>query len=327
MDKKHDYRLECLELLSLPDGTPDSVILKNLQSQLAKWHPDKNNFTDLETRHQAEDKYKKLNELRQGLKLQKEREKIENGIVVCSENSSKEDNEFISIYEVLDLKIKLNDAKSQIEKLKDLYDSAIEQTENLKKQLAYKNHSEVKEKIEDIKHIYKPKSLYRNISFGSLLLALTSQVGFIRNFLLETLGLTNGYVLSFSVLLACLFLLKYLYNLIALRLVEEMIGYFTNPNTIKYMDKGKYLSLMFEKKIHVFEETDFFDAVENRIKSSKLIRLMFYGHKETIKRQIVDTIITDLFGKKIISMSYVYEGGRTFKIEESDYVTHMDKGF
>lgn len=189
-----------------------------------------------------------------------------------------------------------------------------------------KNHTEVKYKIEDLKHVYKPKSLYRNVSFGSLLLALTSQIGVIRNFLVETLGISNVYVLGCTIILFCLFLFKYLHTIFVLRLIEELIGYFANPKTIKGLDNGKYLYLKSDSKIHIFEETDFFDAVEKKIKSSKLTCILFWGHTATIIRQIADTVITDLLGKKIISMSYVYNGGRTFKIEESDYVTHMNNG-
>lgn len=39
--KKRNYRAECLEVMNLPVGTPDSVILKNLQSLMAQWHPDR----------------------------------------------------------------------------------------------------------------------------------------------------------------------------------------------------------------------------------------------------------------------------------------------
>ncbi len=326
MDKKHDYRLDCLEVLGLPEGTPDTVILKNLQVQLGKWHPDKNNFTDEETCHQAEEQYKKLNELRQGLKIQNEREKIENGIVAYTEDSSKEESEFASIYEILDLKVQLYDANAQIEKLKYSYDSVNNQNETLRKQLVVKSHTEVKDKIEDLKHVYKPKSLYRNMSFGSLLLALTSQVGVIRQFLVETLGLSNVYVLGCTILMTILFLLKYQYNTLVFRQIEEKIGYFTNPKTIKGLDNSKYLHLKYGSKIHVFEETDFFDAVEMKINASKFTKILFLGYIETVKRQIVDTVITDLLSKKIISLSCVYDGVRTFKIEDSDLVTYMNDG-
>lgn len=53
--KKRNYRAECLEVMNLPEGTPDSVILKNLQSLMAQWHPDRSNFTDNEARRKAED--------------------------------------------------------------------------------------------------------------------------------------------------------------------------------------------------------------------------------------------------------------------------------
>lgn len=62
--KKRNYRDECLEVMNLPVGTPDSVILKSLQSLMAQWHPDRNKFIDNEARRRAEDYYKKLNELR-----------------------------------------------------------------------------------------------------------------------------------------------------------------------------------------------------------------------------------------------------------------------
>lgn len=248
MDKKHDYRTECLDILSLPDGTSDSIILKNLQVQLAKWHPDKNNFTDWDARHQAEEQYKMLNELRQGLKLQKEREKIENGIVPYSVDSSKEESEFASIYEALDLNVQLYDAKEQIESLKSLCYSANSQVESLKKQLASKSQTEVKDKIEDLKHVYESKPLYRNMSFGSLLLAFTSQVGVVKQFLVDTLGFSNQYVLVCTIFLSCLFLFKYLYNVLLFGLIEELIGYFTNPNTIKSLDNDKYLNLKSDSK-------------------------------------------------------------------------------
>ena len=94
--KKRNYRAECLEVMNLPEGTPDSVILKNLQSLMAQWHPDRSNFTDNEARRKAEDYYKKLNELRQGLKIQNEREKTENGLVSLSGDNSNEEAEFKS---------------------------------------------------------------------------------------------------------------------------------------------------------------------------------------------------------------------------------------
>lgn len=35
-----------MTLLGLPTGTVDSAILSTLQQQMAEWHPDKQKFTD-----------------------------------------------------------------------------------------------------------------------------------------------------------------------------------------------------------------------------------------------------------------------------------------
>ena len=98
-----DYRSKCLTLLGLPTGTVDSAILSTLQQQMAEWHPDKQKFTDDDSKAKATECFKTLNELRQGLKLQKEHEKINNGIVPYSEDQSKEESNFSAIYESLDL--------------------------------------------------------------------------------------------------------------------------------------------------------------------------------------------------------------------------------
>lgn len=111
-----------------------------------------------------------------------------------------------------------------------------------------------------------------------------------------------------------------------MRIIEELIGYFTNPNVIQSIDKNKYLYTKYEAKLHIFQESDFFEAVDLNIKKSIFKRCIFLGHVETIKRQVVDTLITDLLSKKIISISYVYDGVRTFKIEESDYVIRKSEG-
>lgn len=137
--KKRNYRAECLEVMNLPEGTPDSVILKNLQSLMAQWHPDRSNFTDNEARRKAEDYYKKLNELRQGLKIQNEREKTENGLVSLAGDNSNEEAEFKSVYEVLDLKVQLYEAQSQLENYKNLYNCSQSQVKDLKKTVGKEN--------------------------------------------------------------------------------------------------------------------------------------------------------------------------------------------
>lgn len=74
-----DYRSKCLSLFGLPEGSPDTEILSALQQQMAEWHPDKQKFSDDDSKTKATEYFKTLNELRQGLKLQKEHEKINNG--------------------------------------------------------------------------------------------------------------------------------------------------------------------------------------------------------------------------------------------------------
>lgn len=69
-------------------------------------HPDKQKFTDDESKDKAAEYFKTLNELRQGLKLQKEHEKVNKGIVPYSEDQSKEESNFLAIYESLDLENK-----------------------------------------------------------------------------------------------------------------------------------------------------------------------------------------------------------------------------
>ena len=324
--KKRNYRDECLEVMNLPVGTPDSVILKSLQSLMAQWHPDRNKFIDNEARRRAEDYYKKLNELRQGLKIQNEREKTENGLVSLSEDNCKEEADFKSVYEVLDLKVQLYEAQSQLENYKNLYNCSQSQVKDLKKQLAKKINTEAKDRMNDIKSEYKPRVLYRNISFGSLVLAVISQIGVVKDFFIYTLGFSNVWVFYCMTAIFVLFLLNYLHNVLLLRLIEELIGHFTNPKEIQSIDKGKYLYTKLETRLHIFQESDFFEAVDLDIKKSFFKRCIFFGHVETINRQVVDTVITDLLSKKIISISYVYDGVRTFKIEESDYVIRMNEG-
>lgn len=324
--KKRNYRDECLEVMNLPVGTPDSVILKSLQSLMAQWHPDRNKFIDNEARRRAEDYYKKLNELRQGLKIQNEREKTENGLVSLSEDNCKEEADFKSVYEVLDLKVQLYEAQSQLENYKNLYNCSQSQVKDLKKQLAKKINTEAKDRMNDIKSEYKPRVLYRNLSFGSLVLAVISQIGVVKDFFIYTLGFSNVWVFYCMTAIFVLFLLNYLHNVLLLRLIEELIGHFTNPKEIQSIDKGKYLYTKLETRLHIFQESDFFEAVDLDIKKSFFKRCIFFGHVETIKRQVVDTVITDLLSKKIISISYVYDGVRTFKIEESDYVIRMNEG-
>lgn len=324
--KKRNYRDECLEVMNLPVGTPDSVILKSLQSLMAQWHPDRNKFIDNEARRRAEDYYKKLNELRQGLKIQNEREKTENGLVSLSEDNCKEEADFKSVYEVLDLKVQLYEAQSQLENYKNLYNCSQSQVKDLKKQLAKKINTEAKDRMNDIKSEYKPRVLYRNLSFGSLVLAVISQIGVVKDFFIYTLGFSNVWVFYCMTAIFVLFLLNYLHNVLLLRLIEELIGHFTNPKEIQSIDKGKYLYTKLETRLHIFQESDFFEAVDLDIKKSLFKRCIFFGHVETIKRQVVDTVITDLLSKKIISISYVYDGVRTFKIEESDYVIRMNEG-
>ena len=92
-----------MSLFGLLEGSPDTEIMSALQQQMAEWHPDKQKFSDDDSKTKATEYFKTLNELRQGLKLQKEHEKINNGIVPYSEDQSKEVFNFSAIYESLDL--------------------------------------------------------------------------------------------------------------------------------------------------------------------------------------------------------------------------------
>lgn len=65
-----------------------------------------------------------------GLKIQNEREKTENGLVSLSGGNSNEEAEFKSVYEVLDLKVQLYDAQTQLENVIRQYNSSQSQIEN-----------------------------------------------------------------------------------------------------------------------------------------------------------------------------------------------------
>lgn len=56
-----DYRSKCLSLFGLPEGSPDIEILSALQQQMAEWHPDKQKFTDDDSKTKATDYFKTLN--------------------------------------------------------------------------------------------------------------------------------------------------------------------------------------------------------------------------------------------------------------------------
>ena len=163
-----DYRSKCLTLLGLPKGTVDSAILSTLQQQMAEWHPDKQKFTDDDSKAKATDYFKTLNELRQGLKLQKEHEKINNGIVPYSDDRAKEESNFSAIYELLDLKVKLLDAREQAENYESFYKQRQNVIDNLKQQLKIKANTELKEKIDDIRQIYRPKKSFKIASWSTL---------------------------------------------------------------------------------------------------------------------------------------------------------------
>lgn len=323
---KRDFRTESLSILELPEGTTDFDILSALQKQMAEWHPDNLKFTDSESRQKAEDYFKKLNELRIGLKLQKEQEKVSNGIVPYSEEAAKEESQFSAIYETLDLKVKLLDAQNRADYYEKQYEYEKKDNESLKAQLKEKSNSELQEKLDDIKHIYQPKKSYKAISGSSLLAVLIFQTKHVKNFMSESLGIDSIY--SNTILLGLAFLLLgiYLYKKLQLYYIEELIGIFTNPLNIDSIDKGKWGTTRYDAKIHIIEESDFYAAISLHIKKSILAKILFVTQKETILHQIVDAVITDLLNKQILSVSCVYNGNRTFKFNDSGGFVRMEEG-
>ena len=323
---KIDFRKECLSILGLPDGTTDLDILSALQKQMAEWHPDNLKFTDEKSRQKAEEYFKKLNELRIGLKFQKEQEKVSNGIVPYSVETAKGESQFSAIYETLDLKVKLLDAQQLANNLETQYKYEQKSNESLKAQLKAKNNTEFKEKLDDIKNIYQPKNSYKKISGSSLLAVLIFQSKHVKNFLAETLGIESLYTNAILLGLAFLLLGIYLYKKMQLCHIEELIGTFTNPLNIGSIDKGKWLTTRFDVKAHIIEESDFYAAVNLHMQKSFAAKILFINQRETIQHQIVDAVITDLLNKQILSVSYIYNGNRTFKINDSDRIVRMDEG-
>lgn len=326
MDNTIDYRSKCLDILNLPKGTVDSDILSALQKQMAEWHPDKQKFTNEDSKAKTSKFFKELNELRQGLKLQKEQEKVNNGIVPYSDDRAKEESNFSAIYELLDLKVKLHDAREQAEKYESFYKQGQNVIDNLKQQLKVKANTELKEKIDDIRQIYRPKKSFKIASWSTLATILFFQTKQSKEFLSETLGINSIYT---NVILICLtvFLLGIcLYKKLQLWHIEELIGYFTNPCNINHVDKGKWITTKYTEKLHIIEESDFYFAIESRMQRSWLTKTLFVGKKEIMLQQIADTVITNLLNKQVLSCFYVYNGNRTFKINDSDRIVRMDEG-
>lgn len=321
-----DYRNKCLALLDLPTGTADSAILSALQQQMAEWHPDKQKFTDDESKDKAAEYFKTLNELRQGLKLQKEHEKVNKGIVPYSEDQSKEESNFLAIYESLDLEIKLIEAKKQAETYGHLYKYSKDTIASLKQQLKVKGDTELKDKIDDIKLIYKPKKSYEIASWGTLATVIFFQTKQAKDFLSQTLGINSLYTNFILIFLTLLLLGVCLYKKLQLRYIEELIGYFTNPRNMGYVDKSKWVTTKSDDKVHVIEESDFYFAIGFKMQRSWLLRILFISKKEVVLQQIADTVITDLLNKQILSCYDVYNGNRMFKIMDSDRIVRMDKG-
>lgn len=323
---KIDYRKKCLELLGMPEGTVDSEILSALQTQMAEWHPDKQKFADYDMRSQAEEYFKMLNGLRQGLKLQKEQEKVSNGIVRYSEDKAKEESSFSAIYESLDLKVKLQKTQEQNEFLEDANKRAESDIAKLKEQLKHKRDSEFNEKLDDIKRLYQPKKSFKYFGCGALVAVLICQVKLVKSFLQETLGLGSLLVTIVLIILTILVLLMNLYKCLQVRFVEEKIGFFTNPCNIGNIDKGKIITTKYGEKLHILEESDFYFALDAQIQKSWMSKFLFIGQTESILHIVVDAIITDLLNKQIISASCVYNGNRTFKINDDSGVVKMDEG-
>lgn len=324
--EKIDYRKKCLDLLGLPEGTVDSAILSALQAQMADWHPDKQKFTDYEMRRQAEEYFKTLNGLRQGLKSQKEQEKINNGIVQYSDDEVKEESSFSSIYEALDLKVKLLDAQEEIQRLEDANKRFETESLRLKEQLKCKNASEFKEKVDDIKHLYQPKKSIKVAGWSALAAVLIYQCKLVKDLLQEILGVGEFWVNIVLIILTLILLFINIYKNIQVSYVEEVIGFFTNPCNIGNVDKGKIITTKYDEKLHIMEESDFYYAIDAYMQKSRLAKYLFIGKKESIRHQIVDAVITDLLNKQIMSAFCVFNGNRTFKINDYNGVVRMDEG-
>lgn len=296
-----DYRSKCLTLLGLPKGTPDTDVLSALQQQMAEWHPDKQKFTDDESKDKATEYFKTLNELRQGLKLQKDHERVNNGIVPYSVDQSKEESNFLAIYETLDLEVKLIEAKKRAETYEHLYKYSKDTIVSLKQQLKVKVNTEFKDKIDDIKQIYKPKKSYEIASWGTLATIIFFQTKQSKEFLSQTLGINSLYTNVILIFFTLFLLGVCLYKKLQLRYIEEMIGYFTNPRNMGYVDKGKWVTTKSDDKAHVIEESDFYFVIGFQMQRSWLLRILFISKKEVVLQQIADTVITDLLNKQILS--------------------------
>lgn len=309
-EMKEDIISQVKKELGIDESQSDlNVLFDKLSDATIQSHPDK--FTDKKAKEIAEERFKRLNPLREQMKAYMEQRRASGLLSVF-----KGDKELAA----LDANVKISDQALEILKLKGEIDDLKLKVQYTEGKLADANKKVDEQKTlsaesakENLRDIYKPKKVGNTIGISALIVSLTAFVPSLQA-LIGSLGLFGIVGKSILWLIVLLWVLKWIRNYVCKLYIQSVID-----KVLMCGNLMEELSVVMPKERYsnpYFTERSIIKMID-QLMQGKFMKVLFWGSRNTTRRMIVEYIILELECKHIIVDSRNNDMQRYFFIEHS----------
>lgn len=267
------------------------ALYKKLSNEYISCHPDK--YSD-KAKEIAEERFKKLGDLRDKLEIYIEQQRAKGQIIVYDKARDVEEIETINNITEKDLKIlKLQEKISYLEIVIEGNKRELNDKEKAIDDFLKQSTKTLKEDLTDI---YKPKKRGNILGLSSAIASLSLFIPQVQN-IVANIGV-GGFIGSFIVIaITITWIVKIIRSNICNSCIQSIIDNILYGEDLMEAFDVKFSNERYSKPY--FREKDVVDFVD-RCMTNKKYRILFFGKYNSTRRHIVEYILLELSRKKII---------------------------
>lgn len=292
--KDKDIIQEVKETLNIFEEISDIKLLEALKKSVAHKHPD--NFTDDDTKKQAEEECKKLTALYNDLKKYIEQNIIKNKSLVTYDQ-----NDIIRLShinetdekdkEIANLKAEKGQLESQLKISEDNIQSLNKKIDDLYNLKTEDNKQEIKE-------MYRPRKPVNVVGITVLAATIGSVIPQCKD-LLENIGLSSGFISISLLVISSLWLLSWLRSLMVEKIVDSVESYIVTSQLEDELYIRQREKRYYKESEQYFTEKDLSNCIRKLLKKGLRKYLIMYDMNKTV-RVLTEQIILEFNRKKLI---------------------------
>lgn len=280
-------------------------LLEKLSKKRAECHPDR--FKDFEEKQAKEEEFKTLNNLL--IQLKKYLEQNNRNLPTVPGFEENQDYS-LQLIQAISKISDLNDEIYSLNKKIEEKESEIKYLTNKINSLEEKKYEEESDNIKlSLQEIYK-SSIQGKITSGlSLLILIITQINSVKKILINIFD-NQTFIMAF---ILCIFIVSLL-NIIYKSLLKYRISY--NQNKLINPNNLNDLTIHETNKWNLyFTENDIEEYIKNKM--TKFDKILFWGNKEIIYKQLTNFIVLYLNQKRVIKSVEIDRLVHLFKIKST----------